>query len=285
MPKAQTKERPATAARDRAQVFELFRRWGYLEASLDPLGLFQPQPHPELTVLEGDDAEEARGYYCGTIGVQFAHIADPERRRWIAERIEQPAAKPEHREHILERLASAEIFEQLLQTRYLGTKRYSLEGNASLVPLLDELLEAGVEHGAVQAVVSMSHRGRLTVIVHTASRSAADVFARFEDMDPRSVLGSGDVKYHLGATGEYETRAGKKIRIHLVSNPSHLEAVDPVTVGRTRAKQKRLGKLGHEGVFPIIMHGDAAFAGQGIWAETLNMAHLYGYSVGGTVHV
>ncbi|MGH9861634.1 MAG: 2-oxoglutarate dehydrogenase E1 component, partial [Candidatus Acidiferrales bacterium] len=285
MPKAQTKERPATVARDRAQVFELFRRWGYLEANLDPLGLFQPQPHPELTVLEGDDADQARGYYCGTIGVQFAHIADPERRRWIAESLEQPAAQPEHREHILERLASAEIFEQLLQTRYLGTKRYSLEGTASLVPLLDELLEAGVEHGAVQAVVSMSHRGRLTVIVHTASRSAADVFGRFEDMDPRSVLGSGDVKYHLGATGEYETRAGKKIRIHLVSNPSHLEAVDPVTVGRTRAKQKRLGKHGHEGVFPIIMHGDAAFAGQGIWAETLNMAHLNGYSVGGTVHV
>ncbi|MGH9791735.1 MAG: thiamine pyrophosphate-dependent enzyme, partial [Candidatus Acidiferrales bacterium] len=125
----------------------------------------------------------------------------------------------------------------------------------------------------------------LTVIVHTASRSAADVFGRFEDVDPRSVLGSGDVKYHLGATGEYESRAGKKIRIHLVSNPSHLEAVDPVTVGRTRAKQKRLGKHGHEGVFPIIMHGDAAFAGQGIWAETLNMAHLCGYSVGGTVHV
>ncbi len=285
MPKAQTKERPATVARDREQVFDLFRRWGYLEANLDPLGLFQPQRHPELTELEGDDADEARGYYCGTIGVQFAHIADPERRRWIAERLEQPAPQPEHREHILERLASAEIFEQLLQTRYLGTKRYSLEGNASLVPLLDELLEAGVAHGAIQAVVSMSHRGRLTVIVHTASRSAADVFGRFEDMDPRSVLGSGDVKYHLGATGEYETRAGKKLRIHLVSNPSHLEAVDPVTVGRTRAKQKRLGKHGHEGVFPIIMHGDAAFAGQGIWAETLNMAHLNGYSVGGTVHV
>ncbi len=287
--KAQVTEKrtQGTGAGEREHVFELFRRWGYLEAKLDPLGHFVPPPHPELAELTGEEVKEARGYYCGSIGVQFAHIPDLERRRWIAERMEQPVPTPDarHRAYILERLASAELFEQLLQTRYLGTKRYSLEGNASLIPLLDELLEAGAQHGAIQAVVSMSHRGRLNVIVHTASRSAAEVFGKFEDLDPRSVLGSGDVKYHLGATGEYKTRSGKKINIHLVSNPSHLEAVDPVTIGRTRAKQKRLGKAGHEGVFPIVMHGDAAFAGQGIWAETLNMAHLYGYSVGGTVHV
>jgi len=285
MPKAQAKENAGAASPQREQVFELFRRWGYLEAQLDPLGHFAPQPHPELAALKGADADEARGYYCGSIGVQFAHIADPERRRWLAERIEQATPVPAHRAQILERLASAELFEQLLQTRYLGTKRYSLEGTAALIPLLDELLEASVAHGAVQAVVSMSHRGRLNVIVHTAARGAHEILGKFEDLDPRSVLGSGDVKYHLGATGEFTTRSGKKIRIHLVSNPSHLEAVDPVTIGRTRAKQKRLGKDGHEGVFPIVMHGDAAFAGQGIWAETLNMAHLCGYSVGGTVHV
>jgi 2-oxoglutarate dehydrogenase E1 component len=287
--KAQATEKrtQGIGAEERERVFELFRRWGYLEAKLDPLGHFAPQSHPELAALTGAEAEQARNCYCGSIGVQFAHIPDPERRRWIAERLEQPPPVPEaqHRAYILERLASAELFEQLLQTRYLGTKRYSLEGNASLIPLLDELLQCGAEHGAIQAVVSMSHRGRLNVIVHTASRSAAEVFGKFEDLDPRSVLGSGDVKYHLGATGEYTTRSGKKINIHLVSNPSHLEAVDPVTIGRTRAKQKRLGKAGHEGVFPIVMHGDAAFAGQGIWAETLNMAHLRGYSVGGTVHV
>jgi 2-oxoglutarate dehydrogenase E1 component len=287
MAKAQAKEKSAGGGRERERIFDLFRRWGYLEARLDPLGHFAPSPHPELAALSGPDADEARRCYCGTIGVQFAHIADPARRAWIAERIERPAAAPDaqQRRRILARLASAELFEQILQTRYLGTKRYSLEGNAALVPLLDELIEAGAEHGAVQAVISMSHRGRLTVIVHTAGRSAHEVFAKFEDLDPRSVLGSGDVKYHLGATGEFVTRNGKRVNIHLVSNPSHLEAVDPVTVGRTRAKQKRLGKDGHEGVFPIILHGDAAFAGQGIWAETLNMAHLYGYSAGGTVHV
>jgi 2-oxoglutarate dehydrogenase E1 component len=287
MPKVQAKEEPASGVRERERIFELFRRWGYLEARLDPLGHFAPPGHPELDVLTGPNAEEARRCYCGTVGVQFAHIADPVRRAWIAERMEQPASAPPQpqRLRILERLASAELFEQILQTRYLGTKRYSLEGTAALVPLLDELIEAGADHGAIQAVISMSHRGRLNVIVHTAARSAHEVFAKFEDLDPRSVLGSGDVKYHLGATGEFATRSGKRVNIHLVSNPSHLEAVDPVTVGRTRAKQKRLGKDGHEGVFPIIMHGDSAFAGQGIWAETLNMAHLCGYSVGGTVHV
>jgi 2-oxoglutarate dehydrogenase E1 component len=280
---ASTKAQPAASEK----VLEAFRRWGYLQARLDPLGLFAPQPHADLDTVPEEAAAQARRWYCGSIGADFGHIADPERRRWIEHRMEcEPEALPAAQQRrLLERLASAELFEQILQTRYLGTKRYSLEGNISLIPLLDEILETGSLHGAIQAVVSMSHRGRLNVIVHTVGRDPADVMGKFEDLDPRSVMGSGDVKYHLGATGEYTTRENKKVHIHLVSNPSHLEAVDPVTLGRVRAKQKRLGRDGHEGVFPIIMHGDAAFAGQGIWAETLNMANVRGYSVAGCVHV
>ncbi len=186
---------------------------------------------------------------------------------------------------ILDRLVRAEIFEQVLQTRYLGTKRYSLEGEAALLPLLDAILNAASEHNAQQAVLAMSHRGRLNVMVHIVGRPAAEVFARFEDVDPRSVLGGGDVKYHMGATGEFSAANGRSLGIHLVSNPSHLEAVDPVAIGRTRAKQTRIGQGGSQAVVPIVMHGDAAFAGQGIWAETLNMAGVDGFSVGGSVHV
>lgn len=268
------------------KMLESFRRWGYLQANLDPLGFLKLLPHPELDD-HGDAAAQARRWYCGSIGVEFGHIPDAERRAWIAERMETAPEPlpPAQRRRVLDRLIRSELFEQVLQTRYLGTKRYSLEGNCALIPLLDEILETGAEHGAIQAVVSMSHRGRLNVIVHTVGRSPADVIGKFEDLDPRSVMGGGDVKYHLGATGEYATRTGKKVHIHLVSNPSHLEAVDPVTLGRVRAKQKRLGHDGHEGVFPIIMHGDAAFAGQGIWAETLNLANVRGFSVAGCVHV
>src|SRR5207302_8407325 len=141
------------------------------------------------------------------------------------------------------------------------------------------------QRGAVELVMGMSHRGRLNVIAHVARRQPEAIFAGFEDVDPRSVLASGDVKYHMGATGEYITRSGKKVHIHLVSNPSHLEAVDPVTVGRTRAKQDRTGEGGREKYLPLLVHGDAAFAGQGILAETMNYADLRGYTVGGTMHV
>ncbi len=268
------------------KMLEAFRRWGYLQANLDPLGFLQPLAHPELDE-HGDAAAQLRTWYCGSVGVEFGHIAEPGRRAWIAERMER-AAEPlpaAQRRRVLDRLIRAELFEQVLQTRYLGTKRYSLEGNCSLIPLLDEILEAGAAHGALQAVLSMSHRGRLNVIVQVVGRDPKDVIGKFEDLDPRSVMGGGDVKYHLGSTGEFITSSGKKVHIHLVSNPSHLEAVDPVTIGRVRAKQKRLGRDGHEGVFPVILHGDAAFAGQGIWAETLNMASVRGYSVAGCVHV
>src|SRR6201982_3036971 len=187
--------------------------------------------------------------------------------------------------HVLDQLIRAEIFEQVLQQRYLGSKRFSLAGVAALIPLIDEIIEAAAERGVVELVIGMSHRGRLNVIVQVARRAAEEVFAGFEDVDPRSVLGGGDVKYHMGATGEYTTRSGAKVHIHLVSNPSHLEAVDPVTIGRTRAKQDRAGEGGNEKFLPLLVHGDGAFAGQGVFAETLNLADIPAYSVGGTLHV
>jgi 2-oxoglutarate dehydrogenase E1 component len=265
------------------RVWDAFRRWGYLQANLDPLGDLQPVAMMELE-LTGAEAEAARRAYCGTVGAEFMHIPDRERRMWIQERLESEAPTPD-REKILDLLVRAEIFEQVLQTRYLGTKRYSLEGEASLLPLLDAILNAASDQGAEQAVLAMSHRGRLNVMVHTVGRDAAEVFARFEDVDPRSVLGGGDVKYHMGATGEYAAANGRKLGMHLVSNPSHLEAVDPVAIGRTRAKQTRRGEGGWREIVPILMHGDAAFAGQGVWAETLNMAGVAGFTVGGSVSI
>ncbi len=272
---------PESAERER--VFSLFRQFGYLEAELNPLGLLPPQPHPDLEI-DNEWAREARRIYCGSVGVEFMHIADPERRRWIQEKIEaEPFAVDQER--ALNLLLRADLFEQTLQQRYLGNKRFSLEGSTALLPTVDQILDVAGEDGAVELMMGMSHRGRLNVAIHVANRPAEEVFAEFEDVDPRSVLGSGDVKYHMGATGEYVTKSGKKIHIHLASNPSHLEAVDPVTVGRTRAKQDRAGEGGQAKYLPVLVHGDAAFAGQGITAETMNFADLAGYTVGGTVHI
>src|SRR3984885_13754731 len=274
-----------SAASKEAQerAWESFRRWGYLQANIDPLGDLEPAPMPELDV-SGPDADAARRVYCGSIGAEFMHIPDRERRLWVQERMESEPAEPD-RTRILDQLVRAEIFEQVLQTRYLGTKRYSLEGEAALLPLLDAILNAAAEQGAEKAMLAMSHRGQLNVMVHTVGRPAAEVFARFEDVDPRSTLGSGDVKYHMGATGDFHAANGAEISMHLVSNPSHLEAVDPVAIGRTRAKQQRIVEGGRQKVVPILMHGDAAFAGQGIWAETLNMAGVAGFTVGGSLHI
>src|SRR5438309_7153298 len=272
---------------DRERVFDMFRQWGYFEADLDPLGLLRPQPQSELHI-DGEPAREARRIYCGTIGVEFMHIAETERRRWIQEHMESEFVAEQEtadKERVLDLLVRADLFEQVLQQRYLGSKRFSLEGVTALLPLVDEILEGAGRHDAVELVMGMSHRGRLNVIVHVARRAPEEVFAGFEDVDPRSVLGGGDVKYHMGATGEYVTRSGAKIHIHLVSNPSHLEAVDPVTIGRTRAKQDRNGEDGSRKYLPVLVHGDAAFAGQGITAETLNYADLSGFTVGGTIHV
>ncbi len=264
-------------------VFDAFRRWGYLAADLDPVGYLQPLAPAELA-LKGEAAARARQCYCGTIGAEFMHIPDAERRQWVAERLEADPP-PVDSPRVLERLIRAGLFEQVLQSRYPGTKRFSLEGIVALIPVMDEMLDGAAELGAEQMVLAMSHRGRLTVMVHIVGKSPEDVSARFEDVDPRSFLGGGDVKYHLGATGDYVTAHGSTVEIHMVSNPSHLEAVDPVALGRARAKQARLCGRGTTCVLPLLLHGDAAFAGQGTAAETLNLANLDGYTVGGTVHI
>ncbi|HTV64277.1 MAG TPA: thiamine pyrophosphate-dependent enzyme, partial [Bryocella sp.] len=272
------------ASEKQERVMDAFRRWGYLQADLDPLGQFAPLPHPELDI-SGETADAARRIYAGSIGVEFMHIADPERRQWIQERMESEREEPIDRGRVLDQLVRADVFEQTIHSRYIGTKRYSLEGNTALIPLLDEILNSASGYGAEQAVLAMSHRGRLNVIMNIVQRPAEEIFAGFEDVDPRSVLGGGDVKYHIGATGVYTGASGRQVRIHLVSNPSHLEAVDPVALGRARAKQTRIGHDGKIKVLPVLMHGDTAFAGQGITAETLNLAELRGYTVGGTVHI
>jgi 2-oxoglutarate dehydrogenase E1 component len=269
---------------DREKIFDLFRRWGYLEADLNPFGGPVGGGYPELRI-GGPIAEEARRLYCGTLAAEFMHLPRRERREWLQERIENPQPFSVDRRWLTLRLLQADLFEQILQTRYLGTKRYSGEGTTSLVPLLDVLLETGADLGATASVMAMSHRGRLAVMTLTVGIPAEKILAGFEDVDPRSILGGGDVKYHQGATGDYRTRNGKSLRMHLVSNPSHLEAVDPVALGRTRAKQTHAGENGQLAVVPIIMHGDAAFAGQGIWAETMNFSGLKGFNVGGSVHV
>ena len=281
-----------TAPRERngGSIADAYRRWGYLVADLDPLGRLEPYRHPDLAAAEGlkgaagREASRWRAIYCGPIGAEFMHLSRPDRCRFVAERLE---GKPEavDRRRLLERLAKTELFERFLHKRFIGTKRYSLEGAAALIPLLDALLDAAAGHGAGRALMAMSHRGRLNVVHLVAGVPAAHLFAGFEDLDPRSVLGGGDLKYHKGATGAYETPAGRAVAIHLVSNPSHLEAVDPVVMGRARAHQERLEAGGRDAVLPVTLHGDAAFAGQGIAAETLNLADLPGYTVGGTVHV
>jgi 2-oxoglutarate dehydrogenase E1 component len=267
------------------KTLKAFRRLGYLHADLDPLHRLAAENQPQLEE-EADPAtaEIARRFYCGTIGVEFMHIPEPERRHWIAARMESQPPAPD-RQRILDRILRSETFEQLVQTRYQGSKRFSVEGVAALIPLLCQMLEGASEHDAEQVVLAMSHRGRLSVMVNVVGRPAAQIFAGFEDVDPRSVLGGGDVKYHQGGTGTYRGRNGTELHLHLVSNPSHLEAVDPVALGRVRAKQVRLGDGERTRVMPVVMHGDAAFAGQGILAETLNLANLDGYEVGGTVHV
>ena len=289
---AKAPKKTAVGSEERERIFDAFRRWGYLEADLDPLKLFKPLKSPDLE-LTGPVADEARSIYCGTVGAEFMHLREAEGRKWIAERLEQPAAEVDQNK-TLERLVRADLFEQVLQARYLGTKRFSLEGVTSLIPLLDSILDTAGDSGAVDSIIAMSHRGRLNVMVHAACKPPHEVVSGFEDVDPRSVLGAGDVKYHVGATGTYVTSGGQSINIHIVSNPSHLEAVDPVAMGRARAKQTRHGADGPivdrsqeslNKVWPIVMHGDAAFAGQGIWAETLNLADLKGYTVGGTVHI
>ena len=275
----------------REQVFEVYRRWGYLQAQLDPLGQYlSSQPLPESVPAGADaaDVDEARRTYSGTIAAEFMHIADRTRVDWIAERMEGVVAGPAQacdQQCILDQLVRADIFESVVQSRYIGTKRFSLEGVTALIPFLDELFHRSAELGAEKVMMGMSHRGRLSVMVNIFRKRATDIFSKFEDVNPRSFLGGGDVKYHVGATGDFPARNGVTLALHLVSNPSHLEAVDPVAMGRARAKQVRFGADGTKRVLPVVVHGDSAFAGQGITAETLNISEIEGYSVGGTIHV
>jgi len=276
---------PAGVQQEREATFDIFRRWGYLQASLDPLGQYlPPEAFPITNVPEGEYAAEARAFYCGNFAIEFMHIPSLEQRQWLQEQIERPAPKPDQK-HVLTQLIRADLFEQVIQQRYLGTKRFSLEGLTVLIPFLDQIFATASASGVTRSIIAMAHRGRLNVMTNTIGRSPADIFARFEDVDPRSVLGGGDVKYHIGATGEYTSPTGKTIALHLSSNPSHLEAVNPVVMGRVRAWQIRMGDPGKQQVLPIILHGDAAFAGQGITAESLNMASLAGYNIGGTMHI
>jgi 2-oxoglutarate dehydrogenase E1 component len=281
-----TPESAATPLDDhnaRERILDSFRRWGYLQADIDPLSRFTPMPVLELDET-GPAGLFARTWYCGAIGAEFMHIPDPLKRRWIQEQIEKEAPSFDG-EPILDRLIAAEVLEDMLHARYPGTKRFSLEGATALIPLLDEILTDAANGGASEVMLGMSHRGRLNVMVHTVGKDPADVFAGFEDTNPRSVLGGGDVKYHQGASGTYHTRDDRSLVVQLVSNPSHLEAVYPVVLGRARARQIRLGGSDHQQIVPIVLHGDGAFAGQGIVAETLNLADLEGYAVGGTIHV
>ena len=268
---------------DDERVFEGYRRWGYLAANLDPLGFLAPFVHPEL-ITEGAAAAAARKFYCGTIGAEFVHIDDTARRKWIAERLEADPPQPD-RAYILERLIRADLFEQVLQARYLGSKRFSLEGVTALIPLFDRVLAEDARAGGEQVMLGMSHRGRLNVMAHIAGQREADIFAGFEDVDPRSVLGSGDVKYHVGATGYYHTPEGRRLSVHLASNPSHLEAVDPVVIGRARAKQARIGERALRESASDCPSRRWRVRGTGRVGRDAESRGDRGYSVGGTIHV
>ncbi|MCC3776194.1 multifunctional oxoglutarate decarboxylase/oxoglutarate dehydrogenase thiamine pyrophosphate-binding subunit/dihydrolipoyllysine-residue succinyltransferase subunit [Streptomyces sp. UNOB3_S3] len=299
-----------------ARVFELihsYRVRGHVMADTDPLE-YRQRKHPDLDITEhgltlwdlerefavGGFASKSmmklrdilgvlRDSYCRTTGIEYMHIQDPKQRRWIQERVERPHHKPEREEQlrILRRLNAAEAFETFLQTKYVGQKRFSLEGGESVIPLLDAVLDAAAEARLDEAVIGMAHRGRLNVLANIVGKSYAQIFREFEgNLDPKSMHGSGDVKYHLGAEGVFTGLDGEQINVSLAANPSHLETVDPVVEGIARAKQDIIGKAGTDfTVLPIQLHGDAAFAGQGVVAETLNMSQLRGYRTGGTVHI
>lgn len=263
-----------------------FRSWGYLQANLDYLGRLEKTPHRDLDSVPEEQAKKWREIYCGTFGVEFMHMPLPERCDWIINKLEsQTPLKQLEKEYILERLISAQTFEQFLHKRYIGSIRFSLEGLDPLIPLLDSVLDEAANNGCEIAMIGMAHRGRLNTMYHIAGVGLENVFGGFEDVDHKSVLGSGDVKYHKGATGVYRTASGKEIGIHLASNPSHLEAVGPVIMGRVKARQKRLKDKDCNKVVGILIHGDAAFAGQGITAECLNFSGLYGFDVGGVIHI
>ncbi len=300
-----------------ARILELihaYRVRGHLMADTDPLE-YRQRSHPDLEIeshgltlwdldrefATGSFGGEGRRFmklrnilgilrdsYCRTTGIEYMHIMDPEQRRWIQERVEQPHVKPPREEQlrILLKLNQAEAFETFLQTKFVGQKRFSLEGGETTIPLVDEICEAAAEAGLDEVTIGMAHRGRLNMLANIVGKKYSQIFREFEgNIDPRTVQGSGDVKYHLGAEGEFVAGSGDKIKVSVAANPSHLEAVNPVLEGIARAKQDLLDQGEKFPVLPLLVHGDAAFAGQGVVAETLNLSQLRGYRTGGTVHV
>jgi multifunctional 2-oxoglutarate metabolism enzyme len=312
-----TQDIPEGAVDKTARVLELidaYRTRGHLMADIDPLN-YRQRRHEDLDVLSHSltlwdlDREFAvggfagrekmklrdvlgvlRDSYCRTVGVEYMHSLEPDEREWLQQRVEKPHTKPDSTEqkYILSKLNAAEAFETFLQTKYVGQKRFSLEGAETVVPLLDAVLDNSAANELDEVVIGMPHRGRLNVLANIVGKPISQIFREFEgNLDPGQAHGSGDVKYHLGAEGKYFRMFGDgETKVSLTSNPSHLEAVDPVLEGIVRAKQDILDK-GQEGftVLPVLLHGDAAFAGQGVVAETLNLSLLRGYRTGGTVHV
>jgi 2-oxoglutarate decarboxylase len=294
------------------QLIHSYRVRGHLMADTDPLEYVQ-RKHPDLDVLTygltlwdldrewptggfggkpmlkfRDILGVLRDAYCRTTGIEYMHIQDPEERKWFQDELEHAYSKPSRDEQlrIVSRLNAAEAFETFLQTKFVGQKRFSLEGGESLIPLLDSIISDAADKGLDEVAIGMAHRGRLNVLTNIAGKTYAQVFREFEGtQDPRSVQGSGDVKYHLGTEGTFTSDKGNHTNVYLAANPSHLEAVDPVLEGIVRAKQDRLDRGDEFPVLPIMVHGDAAFAGQGVVAETLNLSQLRGYRTGGTIHV
>ncbi|HXW33361.1 MAG TPA: multifunctional oxoglutarate decarboxylase/oxoglutarate dehydrogenase thiamine pyrophosphate-binding subunit/dihydrolipoyllysine-residue succinyltransferase subunit, partial [Acidimicrobiales bacterium] len=294
-------------------LVNMYRVRGHLIADLDPLSAEPPPLHPELdpstydltlwdldrewvvdglagrdTMTLGAALDVLRDAYCRTLGIEYMHIQDPDQKRWIQQHVEGVplSLAPEEQRHVLDRLNAAEAFERFLHTRYVGQKRFGLEGAESTIVLLDTILDEASRSGVVGAVMGTAHRGRLNVLANIVGKSYGEIFREFEgDLDPDSVQGSGDVKYHKGAQGKFVGRSGHELQLTLASNPSHLEAVDPVVEGMVRAKQDHLGPKGRFDVLSVLVHGDAAFAGQGVVAETLELSQLAGYRTGGTVHV
>ena len=274
-----------TSANISQSELDLIRNYGYLNANLDPLGRLPNFKDARVEALSSVEAKRLKDIYCNSIGVESVHITDPEIKNWLHSELEKESSSAPDKEYLLNRLAQAELFEKFLHTRYVGAKRFSLEGLGSLIPLLDSVVNTLADNGAEVGFIGMAHRGRLTTLWTVLGAEPKKIFTCFEDVDPHSVFGSGDVKYHRGAVGDYKTLSGKNVRLHLASNPSHLEAINPVVMGRTKSYQDRLGSDGGKKAFAIIIHGDAAFAGQGITAECLNLSGINGFDVGGVIHI
>ncbi|MFM1974884.1 MAG: 2-oxoglutarate dehydrogenase component, partial [Actinomycetota bacterium] len=294
------------------QLIAAYRSWGHLMADTDPL-VYRQRTHPDLDVqthgltLWDLDREFATGgfggkaflplrkilgllrdTYCRSVGIEYMHISDPAERKWFQNNLEKKYEKVEREEQlrILRKLNSAEAFESFLQTKFVGQKRFSLEGGESVIPLTDAIVSAAAERGLDEVCIGMPHRGRLNMLANIAGKSSGQIFQEFQGhYAENEVHGSGDVKYHLGTEGVFTAASGAQTKIYLAANPSHLEAVNPVLEGIVRAKQDRLNNKGAYSVLPILLHGDASFAGQGVNMETLQLSGLAGYRTGGTIHI